>query len=246
MNGLEQFFINEQSDFFCYMVDKKMFRSKKTYHDYISRLRYVSQFYKLDKSLTETDVNEILDDLKNTSSKRDKYNTPKGITDIGSGLRKFLEYVQSDYSNILEECLKSEESSIRNNAELTETEKESLVKSRIGQGLFRKQLIEYWNGCSVTACETIPLLMASHIKPWRKSNNAERLDVYNGLLLTPNLDKLFDKGYISFNKKGRIICSDSLSSSEYKALGITKDMELKHIDDEHQIFLEFHRNNCLL
>lgn len=246
MNGLEQFFINEQSDFFCYMVDKKMFRSKKTYHDYISRLRYVSQFYKLDKSLTETGVNEILDDLKNTSSKRDKYNTQKGITDIGSGLRKFLEYVQSDYSNILEECLKSEESSIRNNTELTETEKESLVKSRIGQGLFRKQLIEYWNGCSVTACETIPLLMASHIKPWRKSNNAERLDVYNGLLLTPNLDKLFDKGYISFNKKGRIICSDSLSNSEYKVLGITKDMELKHIDDEHQIFLEFHRNNCLL
>lgn len=246
MNGFEQFFINEQSDFFCYMVDKKMFRSKKTYHDYISRLRYVSQFYKLDKSLTETGVKEILDDLKNTITKRDKYNTLKGITDIGSGLKKFLEYVQSDYSKILEECLKKEESSIQNDVNLTETEKESLVKSRIGQGLFRKRLIEYWNGCSVTTCETIPLLMASHIKPWRKSNNVERLDVYNGLLLTPNLDKLFDKGYISFNKKGRIICSDSLSSDEYKVLGITKSMELKHIDDEHQIFLEFHRNNCLL
>ena len=88
--------------------------------------------------------------------------------------------------------------------------------------------------------------MASHIKPWRNSTNQQRLDVYNGLLLTPNLDKLFDKGYISFDKKGKIICSEALPYSDIKSLAITKDMRLSKIEDCHQEYLEYHRIYRLL
>ena len=121
-----------------------------------------------------------------------------------------------------------------------DTEKENLIKCRICQGKFRDQLIEYWNGCSITGFKNINLLVASHIKPWRDSSNTERLDVYNGLLLTPNLDKLFDKGYISFNDNGEILISKDLI--DYKMLGVKKDMKVI-IEERHKRYLEFHRTN---
>ena len=68
---------------------------------------------------------------------------------------------------------------------LEETTRDAVVKSRLGQGVFRAKLVEIWDGCSVTGCKTIEVLRASHIKPWRSSSNSERLDPYNGLLLLP-------------------------------------------------------------
>lgn len=124
-----------------------------------------------------------------------------------------------------------------------DTEKENLIKCRIGQGKFRDQLIEYWNGCSVTDFKNINLLVASHIKPWRDSSNIERLDVYNGLLLTPNLDKLFDKGYISFKDDGEILISKDLDN--YEALGVSKYMIIA-IEEQHKKYLEFHRTNIFI
>jgi len=119
-----------------------------------------------------------------------------------------------------------------------DTEKEELIKCRIGQGKFRDYLIEYWKGCSVTNFQDIEILVASHIKPWRSSSSKERLDVYNGLLLTPNLDKLFDKGYISFDDNGKILISKSLKN--YQVLGINTDMKI-NITEEHKKYLTFHR-----
>lgn len=121
-----------------------------------------------------------------------------------------------------------------------DTEKEEMVKCRIGQGKFRDQLIEYWKGCSVTNFQKVELLVASHIKPWRGSSNKERLDKFNGLLLVPNLDKLFDKGYISFDNGGKIIISKDLI--DYEILGINPNMTI-HIEEEHKKYLEFHRSD---
>jgi HNH endonuclease len=83
---------------------------------------------------------------------------------------------------------------------------------------------DYWKGCSVTAFPRIDLLVASHIKPWKASNNFERLDVFNGLLLLPNLDRAFELGYISFNEKGTIIISPTLEHPEL--IGIDSTMRL--------------------
>lgn len=242
----EHFFIDEQSDFFNYLVDQRAFKNKQTYRDYITRLRYVAKFYKLDKSITKDYITDIVDDLKKTMSDREAYNSPKGVSDLASGLKKYLEYVESEYHKRLENSILNEEQKVKNDNEITQTEKDSIIKARLGQGSFRQNLINYWKGCSVTECETTTLLIASHIKPWKNSTNEQRLDVYNGLLLIPNLDKLFDKGYISFDDNGSIICSSFIPQRDLTILGVSKNMHLTCIERQHQTYLQYHREYCLL
>ena len=131
-------------------------------------------------------------------------------------------------------------SEINDSKQLSETEKKNLINSRIGQGDFRKNLINSWGGCSVTKHKQIDILIASHIKPWKNSTNCERLDKYNGFLLIPNLDKLFDKGYISFDDEGKIMISNELNN--FEELGINKAMKIE-IENEHKKYLVFHRDN---
>src|SRR6266487_316274 len=116
---------------------------------------------------------------------------------------------------------------------IDETERDAVIKSRVGQGRFRTNLIEMWGECSVTGCQVIDILKASHIKPWRFSTNTERLDLYNGLLLLPNLDALFDLGLISFKDSGEILISKRLSYSTLYMLHMNSDMRLQKIDKGH-------------
>lgn len=123
---------------------------------------------------------------------------------------------------------------------LNETEKAQLVSTRVGQGRFRQKLFKYWGGCAVTGYRTPQFLVASHIKPWRSSDNRERLSTYNGLLLLPNIDKAFDLGFITFEDTGCIAFSDFIESPEQ--LGITTNMKV-NLQKEHRDFLAFHREN---
>ena len=123
------------------------------------------------------------------------------------------------------------------------TERRSLTLSRIGQGEFRTQLISYWKVCAVTGTDCIPLLKASHIKPWRISNNRERLDLFNGLLLSPNLDAAFDTGFITFDDQGKIVLSDEVSGTPAFQLHINAKLRInqKLLRPEHQSYLAYHR-----
>ena len=106
--------------------------------------------------------------------------------------------------------------------ELKETERTAIVKSRIGQGIFRQGLLEkYHSSCVITGINEKKLLIASHIKPWAACDNNERLSVENGLLLSPTFDKLFDCGLISFANSGKILISSQLSSEVIAKLHIT-------------------------
>jgi hypothetical protein len=149
-----------------------------------------------------------------------------------------LEWVEVDRLPTVLEDLKQEKASY---LPLEKTERESIIQSRIGQGKFRKSLINYWGGCSVTGCTRIDILKASHIKPWRDSSNQERLDKYNGLLLLPNLDSCFELGLISFDQSGNILISNKLDKLARKILGITPKMKLQWIDEKHKKFLLFHQ-----
>ncbi len=133
-------------------------------------------------------------------------------------------------------------------ADISETERETLINVRICQSVFRQQLLDYWNNrCSVTECRMPNVLIASHIKPWRDCNGAgEKLDVMNGLLLIPNLDALFDKGFISFDNNGQIIISPQLSNDDLKKLGVNIDMKLKKTPNaQRKAYLEYHREKIL-
>lgn len=130
---------------------------------------------------------------------------------------------------------------------LPETERESVIKARIGQGIFRKELIEMWGGaCAVTGIRLPNLLRASHIKPWRFSSNAERTNRYNGLLLLPQYDHLFDKGFISFDDDGCIMRSRALDRISPSQLGINETDRLRSLADSHIAFLRYHRKTLLI
>lgn len=125
--------------------------------------------------------------------------------------------------------------------ELTDTQREAIIAARIGQGKYRNDLLSFWLGCSVTGCQNYAVLRASHLKPWRISDNRERLDPFNGLLLTPNLDHLLDQHLVSFDGNGRILISQHLTGADMEALGIYSGMKIRALDSNHQPYLKHHR-----
>jgi len=132
------------------------------------------------------------------------------------------------------------------NSNLRTTERIALTNAKNGQGKYRKDLIQLWNSaCSVTKLGITQILIASHIKPWKDSTNYERLDPNNGLLLTPNLDKLFDRGFISFNDNGNIKISKNIPLSDYQLLGINKNMKVT-LSNNHKKYMSFHRENIFI
>ena len=180
---------------------------------------------------------DIAKRIKNDYLNIDEYyeKNHRGQNMYNSALNRYIEFLEDNNQNILLEDIQQ----IIGNTIVINTEKENLVKCRIGQGDFRDKLIKYWNGCSVTRYQNTEILIASHIKPWRESTSEERLDSFNGLLLTPNLDKLFDKGFISFDDEGKILISKSLIN--FELLGIDKNMKIA-IENKHRKYLNFHRN----
>lgn len=120
---------------------------------------------------------------------------------------------------------------------LNETEKETLILSRRGQGKYRENLIKIWGKCSISGYPDYRLLVASHIKPWNKSNNTERIDPFNGLLLLPTYDKLFDLGLISFSEEGDILISNQLK--HYNLLSLSNDIRIA-VSNNHLKYLYFH------
>ncbi|WP_175548554.1 HNH endonuclease [Dethiosulfatibacter aminovorans] len=132
------------------------------------------------------------------------------------------------------------------NMYISESEREGYVKQRLTQGKFRNRLLERFDDCIICGIENKNLLVASHIKPWKKSNNSERVDVNNGLLLCPNHDKLFDKGWISFNGEGSLILSPKLSEyTDNKKLMIESGISCEFSHENYQ-YLSYHRNEIFM
>lgn len=123
------------------------------------------------------------------------------------------------------------------------TEAERMVVQRVGQDIFRNALLDYWQGrCCVTGLAVASLLRASHIKPWAKcESDNERLDVFNGLLLAPHLDALFDGGWISFSDQGGVLVSPALPTVARIQLGISPEWVISGCKFAHAPYLEFHR-----
>lgn len=128
---------------------------------------------------------------------------------------------------------------------LTETERKSLVLARRGQGHFRSAVEEIERSCRITGVSRREHLVASHTKPWRDASNEERLNGENGLLLTPSIDHLFDKGFISFEDKGRLLISPVADQVSLKKMGVPVDMPFNvgTFTSGQRHFLDYHREH---
>jgi putative restriction endonuclease len=123
---------------------------------------------------------------------------------------------------------------------LRETEKVTLVLARRGQGLFRSRVQTIEDSCRVTGLKSDKFLIASHIKPWKNSDNAERVDGNNGLFLSPHVDKLFDSGFISFSRSGEMLVSPKLQAEVLERWSIDPRKNYGRFNGDQAYFLDYH------
>lgn len=263
-----------ENAFFYYMEQCGDLNAKGSRNNYRSWLRFLNEQHpgKINANITDAVIDDIIAEEETKIGTRNFYNTKRDINNFQSALRKYLDFIQ--YLNfILQEVKKIqplgkkirleqakaeidelmgtiEEVSNFNfndtNDEEADTEYKITRTVRVGQNVFRAKIIDYWECCAITGFDDSHLLVASHIKPWKDATNEERLDEYNGLLLLPNYDKLFDSGYISFDQDGKIVISSKLSDEQKKILGLSDDIKLRKIDDKHKKYLDYHLNYCFM
>lgn len=143
--------------------------------------------------------------------------------------------------DVIEVQTREIENEIQQNTDLPHTEKEQLIKARRGQGVFRTNVARLEKSCRITGVIATEHLRASHIKPWRDSTNFERLDGNNGLLLSPHVDALFDKGYISFGDDGVLLVSLLTDKNVLKQWGINQAINAGIFTQKQKKYLAYHR-----
>ena len=140
------------------------------------------------------------------------------------------------------------EQDVVSDSTVRETERQAIIRARVGQGLFKERVSKIETKCRVTGVENPVHLVASHCKPWRDSTNEERLNGENGLLLTPSIDHLFDRGFIGFESNGKLIISPVAHRPSLQRMGI----DTEHVSNVggfttgQKLFLDFHRNAVFL
>jgi hypothetical protein len=163
-----------------------------------------------------------------------------GQVRAGSGL-----VIPAEDMAVWEEHLRSE---VENDATIPETDREAIVLARRGQGLFRRRVGELETRCRVTGVSNPEHLRASHCKPWRDSANDERLDGENGLLLTPSIDHLFDRGFISFEGHSHLLISPIAHRESLQRMGVKTEEPVKvgTFSEGQRRYLEYHRESVFL
>ena len=158
-----------------------------------------------------------------------------------NALKWFRSYAQSNV--FLEVEAQKEENRIAVDATIEKTEREAIVKSRIGQGRFREKLLWKYGSCIITGIDISRVLVASHIKPWAVSTNEERVCENNGLLLSATYDRLFDSGLISFTGEGKMIISRFITAPNRQKLKIAAGEKYNLLcNAKMKTFLEYHND----
>lgn len=199
--------------------------------------KWAKQAGLVQESITEIDSLKEFIQFSNNLRKLDLFIEPdiRGNRMYSAALNHYARYLEDIY----QEDVKQDIEHIINDKAIEKTEKSQLISARLGQGKFRRFQIDQWQRCALTGYSDTRFLVASHIKPWRDADNAQRLDRYNGLLLLPNLDKVFDLGFITFESTGVIIISKYLEN--YKILGLYQEMKL-NLQEEHLNYMAYHRD----
>lgn len=173
---------------------------------------------------------------------RDKYlgKSLENICKKGQYRFKYLPIHDKNNDEVIEEAKKIEKEV--NSLNVEGVLKKAVINARVNQGIFRDLLLKKYIKCCLCDVENHTLLIASHIKPWAESKPKEKLDVDNGFLMCPNHDKLFDKGYITFDNGGKIIISDRLTENDRSFLNVDNRMHIE-LTESNKKYLKFHREN---
>lgn len=140
---------------------------------------------------------------------------------------------------------KNNNTSIMKNGKKVKRKNQEINRAREGQGKYREKLLQQCHFCPMTMISDERLLIASHIKPWAASNDSEKIDPYNGYILSPLYDKLFDRGFITFTDTRHIILSEFISPYTWKQIGLKNDTFIKALpmDDKRIEYLKFHHKS---
>ena len=203
-----------ESDFSNWLADYTSLSAASINH-YVGGVRIISKEMlaagTIEKPLFEMNRLEYEIAIMKIFSNSDFIRKDKKGNQMYSNSLKHLQSCLKELSNKATEEKFAEE--IISKSSIAETEKDALIKSRIGQGNFKQKIVAKYGGkCIITGIMFKRILIASHIKPWAVSTNEERLDSENGFLLSPTYDKLFDLGLISFKNNENIIISKLLDS----------------------------------
>lgn len=136
----------------------------------------------------------------------------------------------------------TEQKKIESRTDIGPTAKEQLILARRGQGIFRQNVLTLNPACAFTQISDNRFLVASHIKPWRASDDNERLDGYNGLMLTPHADRLFDKGWVTFKMNGEVVKSPQLPDAIWTAFGFGAFAKTNPFKPQAAPYLEYHQD----
>lgn len=156
--------------------------------------------------------------------------------------RLFMNY---EYNSMNHPKLVEQEEEEITDSTLPKREKSNIRQARVWQWDYRRKLLEQMPNCPITWVSDERFLIASHIKPWAKSNDKERIDPFNGFMFTPNIDRLFDQWFITFNKEQQMLISPWVSPMNKKRLWIIDEKEypLLQIRWKRADYLNFHRSN---
>lgn len=132
--------------------------------------------------------------------------------------------------------------------DISQTTRDALVQARVGQGCFKQNVAQWEHACRITGVSNPTHLIASHIKPWREADDEERLSAGNGLLLTPSIDHLFDRGFITFDDDGEVILSPIADNESLERMGVETDppRNVGTFNADQKYFLNYHREEIFL
>jgi predicted restriction endonuclease len=116
-----------------------------------------------------------------------------------------------------------------------------LVLARHGLGVYRENLEQIETACRMTGVLDRRHLRATHIKPWHQSDDQEKLDGFNGLLLSPHVKHLFDRGHISFTDAGSLLVSERMNDAVLNAWGLKRGQQVGAFGPEQSQYLAYHR-----
>ncbi|EEQ58937.1 hypothetical protein CBFG_02647 [Clostridiales bacterium 1_7_47FAA] len=172
-------------------------------------------------------------DVLTANGMRGRIQGPRRVNELETFLNQEQEDWVESVDNIISESL------------LEGKEKETIIKARVNQSVYRERLLQKHKKCCLCGVSESRVLIASHIKPWSQCNPKEKVDGYNGLLLCPNHDKVFDIGLITFNDNGNIMISHKLSYNDRISLNLRDDMKIT-LPEKSAKYIEYHRKHIFL